>query len=115
MASHKKAIGEAQPACRPVAGNSIKSLGPILSLEDLKEFYNHLKEKQVPIGGVGDHGLSLGIYFQDPDGNGIEVYYETPRSEWYRQENIFMNEERPKGHFPGPWDEVLLKEQAAAG
>ena len=84
------------------------------SLEDLKEFYNRLKEKQVPIDGVGDHGLSLGIYFHDPDGNGIEVYYESARSEWYREERIFLTDDRPKGNFPGPWDEVLLKEQAAA-
>lgn len=84
------------------------------SLEDLKEFYNRLKEKQVPVDGVGDHGLSLGIYFHDPDGNGIEVYYESPRSEWYREERIFLTDDRPKGNFPGPWDEVLLKEQAAA-
>ena len=68
----------------------------------------------MPIGRIGDHGLSLGIYFQDPDGNGIEVYYETPRSEWHRQENIFLSGERPTGQFPGPWDE-LLKEQTAAG
>ena len=50
------------------------------SLENLKEFYHRLKEKNVPMR-VTDHGISLGIYFQDPDGNGIEVYYESPRSE----------------------------------
>jgi 3,4-dihydroxy 2-butanone 4-phosphate synthase/GTP cyclohydrolase II len=37
MASQKKAMGEAQFAFRPIAGNSIKSLGPIRSLADLKE------------------------------------------------------------------------------
>ncbi len=84
-------------------------------LDDLKDLYNNLQEKQVPIARVSDHGLSLGIYFQDPDGNGIEVYYETPRSEWHRQENIFLSGERPKGKFPGPWDEELLKQQTAAG
>ena len=48
------------------------------SLEDLADFYNNLKEKDWPIQRVSDHGLSLGIYIKDPDGNGIEVYYETP-------------------------------------
>jgi catechol 2,3-dioxygenase len=76
------------------------------SLENLKEFYNRLKEKNVPMR-VTDHGISLGIYFQDPDGNGIEVYYESPRNEWHRQEGIFMGEGRPRGRFPGPWDEML--------
>jgi catechol 2,3-dioxygenase len=76
------------------------------SLENLKEFYHRLKEKNVPMR-VTDHGISLGIYFHDPDGNGIEVYYESPRSEWHRQEGIFMGEGRPRGRFPGPWDELL--------
>jgi catechol 2,3-dioxygenase len=78
------------------------------NLEDLKEFYHRLKEKDIPMS-VADHGISLGIYFQDPDGNGIEVYYESPRSEWYRQERIFLHGDRPKGKFPGPWDEVLAR------
>jgi catechol-2,3-dioxygenase len=50
---------------------------------------------------VADHGISLGIYFQDPDGNGIEVYYGSPRNEWHRQEGIFMGEGRPAAASPG--------------
>ena len=49
------------------------------SLDDLKDFYQRIKDKNVPIR-VADHGVSLGIYFHDPDGNGIEVYYELPRA-----------------------------------
>lgn len=78
------------------------------NLEDLKEFYNRLEEKQVPMR-TADHGISLGIYFQDPDGNGIEVYYEAPRAEWYRQERLFLHGDRPSGKFPGPWDAVLAQ------
>ncbi len=81
------------------------------SLDDLKELYGRLKEKQVPIDHVSDHGLSVGVYFHDPDGNGIEVYYEAPRSEWHRQDNLFQGEGRPKGWFPGPWDEVLAQQR----
>ena len=84
------------------------------SLEDLTEFYNNLKEKGVKINRVSDHGLSLGIYLQDPDGNGIEVYYETPREQWHRQENIFMSGDRPQGHFPGPWEADLVPDGVAA-
>ncbi len=79
------------------------------SLEDLKEFYHRLKEKNVPIGQISDHGISIGIYFNDPDGNGIEVSYELPRSQWNRQENIFMAEGRMSGQFPGPWDAELAR------
>ena len=64
------------------------------SLEDLSDFFNNLKEKNSPIQRVSDHGLSLGIYIKDPDGYGIEVYYETPREEWHRQDNLFMSGDR---------------------
>lgn len=73
------------------------------SVEDLAEMYRRLTAKGVPVT-VGDHTVSIGIYFDDPDGNGLEVYYELPRSEWGR--------ERPfsgtggKGRFAGPWDEA---------
>ena len=43
------------------------------SFEDLKEIYHHLLEKKIEIVRFGDHGISLGIYFFDPDGNEIEV------------------------------------------
>ncbi len=77
------------------------------SLEDLKELYQRIKDRNIPIEHVSDHGISLGIYFRDPDGNGIEVYYEVPRTEWHRQDHIFSGEGRRKGRFPGPWDELI--------
>lgn len=77
------------------------------SLEDLQDFYHHLAAHQVPIDHVSDHGLSLGIYFHDPDGNGIEVYYELPREQWPRLDHVFSGEGRKRGLFPGPWDELV--------
>ena len=77
------------------------------TLDDLKEFYVRLKDKGIS-SEAHDHGISIGIYFKDPDGNGIEVYYESPRETWHRQENIFMHGDSPKGQFPGPWDEVTV-------
>ena len=38
------------------------------NLDDLKEAYLRLKEKNVKIDRIADHGVSLGIYFRDPDG-----------------------------------------------
>lgn len=64
------------------------------SFDDLKAMYKGLKDKKIPIGGVGDHGISLGVYFFDPDGNEIEAYYELPKNEWPSQSNIFS------GKFP---------------
>jgi catechol-2,3-dioxygenase len=83
------------------------------NLEDLEEFYYRLKERDVSMG-IGDHGISLGIYFQDPDGNGIEVYYELPRDQWHRQHDLFLHGDTPKGRLPGPWNEILEKQKAAA-
>jgi catechol 2,3-dioxygenase len=40
---------------------------------------------QAGIGvGASDHGVSEAIYFEDPDGNGIELYRDRPRDEWPR-------------------------------
>ena len=74
------------------------------SLEDQKEIYARLRQKGVPIR-VADHTVSIGIYFTDPDGNGPEVYYELPRSQWHRDRPFSGAGE--KGRFPGPWDEAL--------
>jgi catechol 2,3-dioxygenase len=84
------------------------------SLDDLKESYQRLKDLNVPIDHVSDHGLSIGIYFRDPDGNGLEVSYELPRNQWARQDKVFSGEGRSKGLFPGPWDEHLAPQMAAA-
>ena len=46
------------------------------SFEDLQAMYQHLQEKGVEILRVRDNTFSVGIYFNDPDGNGNEVYYE---------------------------------------
>ena len=74
------------------------------SLDDLKEIYQRLQDKGVPIH-VSDHTVSIGVYFSDPDGNGLEVYYELPRSEWHRERPF--SEKGEKGRFPGPWDASL--------
>ncbi len=36
----------------------------------------------VPIEGAADHLVSEAVYLRDPDGNGIEIYRDKPRSEW---------------------------------
>ena len=74
------------------------------NLDDLAEMYHRLKGKGVPIRVV-DHAISIGVYFSDPDGNGLEVYYELPRSQWHRERPF--SGEGDKGRFPGPWDEEL--------
>ena len=81
------------------------------SLEDLKEIFQRLRDRDIPIR-VADHAVSLGVYFADPDGNGLEVYYELPRSEWHQDKPF--SEQGNKGRFPGPWDELLEQRAPAA-
>ena len=36
-----------------------------------------------PIDDSRDHGGTLSFYLRDIDGNGIELYYDRPRTEWF--------------------------------
>ena len=81
------------------------------SLDDLKEMYARLEAKGVPVR-VSDHTVSIGVYFSDPDGNGLEVYYELPHEQWHQERPFSGGGE--KGRFPGPWDESLREAAPAA-
>ncbi len=35
-----------------------------------------------PLSGASDHGVSEAIYLNDPDGNGLELYWDRPRADW---------------------------------
>ena len=35
------------------------------------------------IDGAQDHGATVSVYLRDPDGNGIELYFDRPREEWF--------------------------------
>ncbi len=71
------------------------------TFEDLQELYARLKDNNVRIQRIGDHGLSLGVYLLDPDDNEIEVYYELPSSEWNRSADKGLFE----GNFPRQLEE----------
>ena len=38
----------------------------------------------VPLDGAADHGVSEALYLRDPDGNGVELYWDRSREEWPR-------------------------------
>jgi catechol 2,3-dioxygenase len=82
------------------------------TLDDLAEMYHRLEARAIPFH-VADHTVSIGIYFSDPDGNGLEVYYELPRSQWRRERPFSNARDEEKGRFPGPWDERLRPAAAA--
>lgn len=49
---------------------------------ELGGFLQRSLEERLPLTGTSDHLVSQALYFDDPEGNGIEVYADRPRSEW---------------------------------
>ncbi|SCG83798.1 hypothetical protein DW1_2234 [Proteiniborus sp. DW1] len=47
-------------------------------------FFKNIRDEEYPLIGGSNHGVSEAIYLEDPDGNGIEVYADTPESNWDR-------------------------------
>jgi hypothetical protein len=47
------------------------------SLADVKAFYRLFLARNIPINRTVSHGNAVGVYFQDPDGNQVEVYWQT--------------------------------------
>jgi catechol-2,3-dioxygenase len=47
------------------------------SVDDLRDYYRRLLREKVRIDRVVSHGNALGLYFFDPEGNRIELYYKT--------------------------------------
>lgn len=52
------------------------------SEQELGGFLQRSLEERLPLTGTADHFVSQALYFDDPEGNGIEVYADRPRSEW---------------------------------
>lgn len=49
--------------------------------EDLANFLKHLYENNVAFS-ASDHYVSVALYINDPDGNGIEIYWDRPSVDW---------------------------------
>jgi catechol 2,3-dioxygenase len=50
----------------------------------LADALRRLQKAGVPIEGASDHGVSEAIYLRDPDGNGVELYWDRLREQWPR-------------------------------
>ena len=59
----------------------------------------------VELDGAADHGVSEAIYLRDPDGNGVELYWDRPQEQWPRTPDGGL------GMFTRPLDlDALLKQ-----
>lgn len=50
--------------------------------KDLAVIVSRLELENYPLTGASDHGVSLAIYLNDPDGNGVELYWDKPKEQW---------------------------------
>jgi catechol 2,3-dioxygenase len=48
----------------------------------LADAVRRLAEANVSLEGASDHGVSEALYLHDPDGNGLELYWDRPREDW---------------------------------
>ncbi len=53
--------------------------------KDLAIIYDRLRRAYYPLTGVSDHGVSEALYLDDPDGNGVELYWDRPKELWPKQ------------------------------
>ncbi|WP_460447926.1 VOC family protein [Alsobacter sp. SYSU BS001988] len=51
---------------------------------DLADALRRLIAAGVPLTGASDHGVSEALYLEDPDRNGVELYWDRPEAEWPR-------------------------------
>ena len=49
---------------------------------DLAVIFDRLRRHRYPLTGASDHGVSEALYLDDPDANGIELYWDRPRELW---------------------------------
>jgi catechol 2,3-dioxygenase len=54
------------------------------SRADLADALRRLLKAGIPLEGASDHGVSEALYLRDPDGNGVELYWDRPQEQWPR-------------------------------
>ncbi len=55
--------------------------------KDLAAIYKRLHMAHYPLTGASDHGVSEALYLNDPDGNGVELYWDRPKELWTKESN----------------------------
>jgi catechol 2,3-dioxygenase len=54
---------------------------------DLAVAYKRLLDANYPLTGAADHGVSEALYLNDPDQNGVELYWDRPKELWPSHED----------------------------
>ncbi|ANM30442.1 hypothetical protein ABI59_13960 [Acidobacteria bacterium Mor1] len=80
-----QAIGSGAPDPRPGTPGLYHVAFEADDIPAFRIFWDRLRERDIPHAAV-DHGISWALYFDDPDGNGVEIY--TGRRHWNGQSTI---------------------------
>jgi catechol 2,3-dioxygenase len=77
---------ESQGASPPPRGHTGLYHHAILfpTRRSLAEALRRLADNDYPLTGASDHGVSEALYLDDPDGNGVELYWDRPVEDWPR-------------------------------
>src|SRR5687767_12018726 len=51
---------------------------------ELADALRRLIQANISLDGASDHGVSEALYLRDPDGNGVELYWDRPQDRWPR-------------------------------
>lgn len=55
--------------------------------KDLATIYDRILKTNYPFSDAADHGVSQALYLNDPDNNGVELYWDRPKEEWLYNED----------------------------
>jgi catechol 2,3-dioxygenase len=59
--------------------------------KDLALIYNRLADAAYPLTGAADHGVSEALYLDDPDANGVELYWDRNQDTWPKKPDGGLN------------------------
>ena len=77
-----ESAGGAPPAPRTTGLYHVALLYPTRAL--LADALRSVLKAGIPLDGAADHGVSEALYLRDPDGNGVELYWDRPGDQWPR-------------------------------
>jgi catechol 2,3-dioxygenase len=101
-----------QPGARPTRGYcGLYHFALLLPHRaDLARWLAHAARDRVSLAGLADHYVSEAIYLSDPDGHGIEIYWDRPREVWEgkvaeRMTTLPLDTSSLFGELPDPMSE----------
>lgn len=76
----------------------------------LGQVIDRLYKAGYELDGAADHGVSQAVYLHDPDGNGVELYWDRPKEQWDFDENNVLK----MVNSPLNVDAIIAEGRAAA-